>query len=173
MFLRLSVQRFGLTADGDDLPNPGRVVRYVPFNRMEKDNDGNFLRPYPNAFEQREAEEYLSVTWCEFFEGSSDEQLRCSVEILRNSKIDVRPKACFCVANTPEVLAAIKERGRRGRVVYLPEDDNTAHAGVYGIAPNDALLLMRLAHEVWCNYLTRDAADALPMSECAKSGDVL
>ena len=102
-----------MTADGDDLPNPSRVVRYVPFGRMDKDEDDNCLRPLPNAFEQKQGHEYLSATWCEFFDGASDEQLRCAVEALRKSKIDVRPKACFCVANTPEVLGAIEDRGRR------------------------------------------------------------
>lgn len=160
-----------MTADGDDLPNPSRVVRYVPYSRMEKDEDDNFLRPYPNAFEQREVDDYLSVTWCEFFEGSTGEQLRCAVEALRKSR-RVGGKACFCLANTPEVLDAIENSGRRGRAVYLPEDDNPAHAGVYGIQPDDTLLQKRLADEVWCDYLTKDAADALPRSECAKSADV-
>ncbi|SEK85884.1 hypothetical protein SAMN05443999_102415 [Roseovarius azorensis] len=161
-----------MTADGDDIPMPSRVVRYVPFGRMDKDEHDNFLRPYPNAFAQRESEDYLSVTWCEYFNGSANEQIRCSVEAIRASNINVKPKACFCVANTPEVLAAIEDRGRRGRAIYLPEDDNAAHAGIYGIAPEDALLLERLSNEVWCEYLTKATADALPMSECAKSADV-
>lgn len=65
-----------MTADGDDLPGPSRVVRYVPYGRMRKDEDDNFLGPYPSAFEERAVDDYLSVTWCEYFVGSDDEQLR-------------------------------------------------------------------------------------------------
>jgi len=161
-----------LTAEGDDLPNPSRVVRYVPYGKMRKDEDDNFLGPLPSAFEEREVDDNLSVTWCEYFDGSDEEQLSCSVEAIRNSNMNVKAKACFCVAETPNVLAAIDAAGDNGRAVYHPVDDNDAHAGIYGIAPDDAHLLARLADEVWCDYLTKDTADALPASGCAKSADV-
>ncbi|ANB33277.1 hypothetical protein M2324_003604 [Rhodovulum sulfidophilum] len=139
---------------------------------MRKDEDDNFLGPYPSAFEERAVDDYLSVTWCEYFVGSDDEQLRCSVEAIRSSNMDVRPKACFCLANTTDVLAAIDDAGSNGRAVYHPEGDNDAHAGIYGIAPEEAKLLARLADEVWCAFLTKDTANALPESGCAKSNDV-
>lgn len=161
-----------MKADGDDLPNPSRVVRYVPYGKMRKDEDDNFLGPLPSAFEEREVDDYLSVTWCGYFEGSEEEQLRCSVEAIRNSNMTVKAKACFCIGRTPEILAAIYDAGSAGRAVYHPEDDNFAHAGIYGVAPDEAQLLARLAEEIWCDFLTNDAADALPESECAKSAHV-
>ena len=161
-----------MTAEGDDLPNPCRVPRYVSYGRMRKDEDDNFLGPLPSAFEGREVDDYLSVTWCEYFAGSPDEQLRCSVEAIRNSTKKVTPKACFCWANAPDVLTAIQDAGRAGRAVYHPEDQNRAHAGVYGIAREDAQLLGWLADEVWRNYLTKETADAMPKSTCAKSAAV-
>lgn len=139
---------------------------------MRKDENDNFLGPLPSAFEERELDDYLSVTWCEYFDGSEEEQLRCSIEAIRNSNINVKAKACFCVVEAPSVLVSIQDAGSVGRAVYHPEDDNDAHAGVYGIIPDEAQLLARLADEVWCEYLTKDTADALPTSTCAKSAEV-
>lgn len=161
-----------MTASGDDLPVPSRLVRYVPFGRMRRDGDDNYLGPNPNAFEAREVDDYLSVTWCEYFAGSADIQLRCAVEAIRSSNLAVKPKACFCVAKTSEVLATIQSTGREGRAIYLPEDDNPAHAGIYGIARDDTLLLACLADEVWHVFLTKDAADALPTGGCTRSAEV-
>ncbi len=172
-FLRLLVRRFGLTADGDDLPNPSRVVRYVPYGKMRRDGDSDIcLGPAPSAFEAGPRHRYLSVTWCEFFEGEADAQLRCAVEAIRGSKIGVRAKACFCVASAAEVLNAIADAGRVGRAVYHPEDDNAAHAGVHGVPSEEALLLSRLADEVWSTFLTKDTANALPTRNCTKSADI-
>ncbi|HEU0222054.1 MAG TPA: hypothetical protein VFR34_07580, partial [Paracoccaceae bacterium] len=167
-----SAQRFGLTAKGNDLPNPSRVVRYVPYGKMRRDEDDNYIGPLPSAFEERPADGYLSVTWCEYFNGAADAQLRCAVEAIRGSNIAVKPKACFCVAETSEVLAAIAEFGHAGRAVYLPEKDNHAHAGVFGIPPDEAQLLARLADEVWSVFLTRESADVLPLNACSKSPTV-
>ena len=163
-----------MVAKGDDLPIPSRVVRYVPSGRMRKheDDDNIIFGPNPNAFEQRATDNYLSVTWCQYFEGSKDQQLRCSIEAIRNSKLEVKPKACFCIAETDSLFAAIQDAGKHGRAVYHPEDDNLAHAGIYGIAPDELQLLARLADEVWSDYLTKGAADALPTSDCAKSANV-
>lgn len=147
-------------------------MRYVPYGRMRKDEDDNFLGPYPNAFEVGSGHDYLSVTWCEYFVGSPDEQLRCSVEALRASALNVKSKACFCIADIPSLLATVWNFGRAARAVYYPEDDNPAHAGVFGIAPDDAQLLERLASEVWSSYLTKDTADALPTSACTKSDEI-
>jgi len=158
-----------LTANGDDLPNNSRVVRYVPYARMEKDENDQLLRPYPNAFERRAVDEELSVTWCEFFAGAPNQQLRCAIEAIRNSKLDVKSRACFCVAETPRLLDTIQIAGGQGRAIYLPEDGNEAHAGITGIDPENALLLQCLADEVWCEFYTKATADALPTGECVRS----
>jgi hypothetical protein len=139
---------------------------------MRKDNEDNFLGPEYNAFKQSDRESYLSVTWCEYFSGSDQEQLRCAIEAIRISR-SVGGKACFCVASTPDILGAVRDSGRKARAIYYPEDDNAAHAGVHGISPEDALLLEHLARNIWNSYFTKEAADALPNGACAKSEDVV
>lgn len=155
-----------MVAEGEDLPSPGRLVRYVSYGKMRKDENDNFFGPEASAFALRNSESYLSVTWCEYFEGSKDEQLRCSIDAIRNSNLDVKPKACFCVAQIEIVFAAINDFGAVARAVYYPEHDNIAHAGVYGISPEETLLLEQLATEVWSDFLTKQAADALPVRDC-------
>jgi hypothetical protein len=138
---------------------------------MRKDGD-DLIGPEYTAFQQRDTEDYLSVTWCEYFEGGNDQQLRCAIEAIRSSR-NVGGKACFCVALTTDVLGAVQDAGKTGRAVYYPEEDNAAHAGIHGISPDDSLLLAHLAEGVWYSYLTKEAADALPTSACAKSADVV
>lgn len=160
-----------MVSSGDDLPNPGRIVRFAGFNRMFKDEDDNVLGPSVNAFELRPDEKYLSVTWCEYFVGDPNQQLRCAVEAIRSSR-KVGAKACFCIADVEEISAAGVQYEVAVRHVYHPEDSNPAHAGVYGIGPEESDLLEHLAEETWSNFLTKDEADALPLTDCAKSPEV-
>lgn len=161
-----------MVSNGDQLPNPSKVVRYVGFAKMFRDEDDNVLGPAATAFKIRNGEKYLSVTWCEYFEGEGAEQLRCAIEAIRSSSIDVKPKACFCVASTEDINSCAASFGRVTYEVYLPQDDNVAHAGVFEISPEEAQLLERLADEVWAEFLTKDMADALPLSECRKNPNV-
>lgn len=162
-----------MIVEGAALPATSRVVRYVGFNKMRKDADDNPLCPEYSAFAQRPDEDYLSVTWCEYFGGLPDTRIRCAVEAIRASKIDVRPKACFCVGTVSRVLGAVGDKtGRAGRAVFLPEEDNPAHAGIFGVDPNDTILLARIADEIWCSFLTKDAVDSLPLESCIKAENV-
>ena len=158
-----------MTTDGDDLPNPSKVVRYVPFARMRRDADDNYLGPLPEAFVERPVDDYLSVTWCEYFQGEGQAQLRCAIEALRNSNMNVKSKACFCVGETSDIIETISSHGAAGRAVFYPVEDNPAHAGVYGIAPEEVHLQAALADEVWNTFLTKQDADAIELGECQKS----
>lgn len=169
-----------MVSEGDELPNPSTVVRYAGFGLMEKDKDDVVSGPSPTAFHGRRSEDYLSVTWCEYFVGAADVQLRCAIEALRMSRYTPAPKGCFCVGRTDDIFAAGQKHGRYPKAVYHPEPDNRAHAGIYEVAPRDldavtdeeALLLDLLADRAWSRFLTKDMADALPLGECAKSADV-
>lgn len=169
-----------MVSEGDELPNPSTVVRYAGFGQMEKDRDDVVSGPSPTAFHGRPREDYLSVTWCEYFVGDPDVQLRCAIEAIRNSKYTSAPKGCFCVGSTDEIVGAGQKYGRHPRAVYHPEPDNKAHAGIYEVAPLDldavtneeALLLGLLASQAWSRFFTKDMADALPLAQCEKSPDV-
>ncbi len=175
----LTDQRYGLVSAGEELPNPSTVVRYVGLGQMETDGDQNVLGPAPAAFEGRAIDTYLSVTWCEYFIGNPDAQLRCAIEAIRRS-MNVKTKACFCVARTDQLFEAGRGFGRAARAVFHPEENNRAHSGIYDLAPHDLeaitpeenKLLGVLAREAWSRFFTRETANTLPQSECAKSPDV-
>jgi hypothetical protein len=155
-----------LISSGDELPSDSKFVRYVGFNKMEKDEADQVLGPSIDAFMLKDSHDYLSVTWCEYFEGSAEEQLRCAIEAIRKSKVDVRPKACFCITTAQSLASAISESGRTFRAVFWPEDDNPAHSGVYGTSDEDLLLLSKLASEIWRDFLTREEANLLRLGPC-------
>lgn len=169
-----------MVSEGDELPNPSTVVRYANLGQMAKDKDDVVSGPSETAFHGRPGEGYLSVTWTEYFAGADDQRLRCAIEALRNSNYTIKPKGCFCVGRTDEIVAAGQKHGRHPKAVYHPEPDNKAHAGIYGVAPRDlaaitgdeAALLDLLAGQAWSSFLTKEMADALPLGDCAKSPDV-
>lgn len=51
------------------LPDEHHVMRYVPWGRLRRDGDDDsiVLGFLPQAFQLRPDEEYLSVTWVEFY----------------------------------------------------------------------------------------------------------
>ena len=169
-----------MVSEGDELPNPSTVVRYAGFAQMDKDKDETVFGPSPTAFQGRRNEDYLSVTWCEYFVGTPEAQLRCAIEALRNSSYKPTAKGCFCVGMTDEISAVGRRHGRSPRAVYHPEEDNKAHAGIYDLVPRDldavtdeeAHLLNTLAGQEWSHFLTKEMADALPLEVCEKSADV-
>ena len=65
-----------MVSEGDELPNPSNVVRYAGFGKMAKDKDETVSGPSPTAFHGSPDEDYLSVTWCEYFVGTADQQLK-------------------------------------------------------------------------------------------------
>ena len=95
--------RFGGPVPSKYLEDPDRLVRYVPWGKLIKDDDEKVIGVIGAAFALRSGEEYLSATWCEYFDGSSDQTLRCAVGAIRNSELKPSSKGHFAVA---EVKAA-------------------------------------------------------------------
>ena len=171
-FSNLTIQRFGLVSAGQDLPQASTVVRYAGFGQMFKDSEDNVLGPSISAFQKRPKDDCLSVTWCEFFDATSTGQLRCAIEALRNSNKNIAPKGCFCIADANSILLALADHGGGGRAVFLPEDDNPAHSGIFGISSEETQLLEKLASETWKRFLTKETADCLPHQHCIKAANV-
>jgi hypothetical protein len=148
-----------------------RVVRYVPWGKLRRDEDDNVLGSLPAAFALREDEEYLSVTWCEYFAGTPDESLRCAIEAIRGSAIKVGQKARFAVGEVGRLRrrAEGREKARKLRIIHEPEDDNQAHAAIRHWPREDDELLELLAEDEWSKLLTAADADALPLTDCLKS----
>jgi len=146
-----------------------RVVRFVPWAKLRKDEDDNVLGALPSAFALRDDEEYLSVTWCEYFAGTANEQTRCAIEAIRGS-MKVGAKARFALGE----VGAIRQRAegrpnaKKLRIIHEPEPDNAAHSAIRHWTRDDDELLELLAEAEWSDLLTAADADALPLTECQK-----
>lgn len=145
-----------------------RIVRFVPWTKLRKDEDDNVLGVLPDAFALKDGEPSLSVTWCEYYAGVADEQLRCAIEAIRGS-IKVGGKARFALGEVGRVRACAEGRpnARRLRIIHDPEDNNPAHASLINWPRDDLQLLELLAETEWSQLLTGPDADQLPLTECA------
>ncbi|AJD43773.1 hypothetical protein C9413_24465 [Rhizobium sp. SEMIA 4085] len=135
------------------------------------DEDDNVVGVRPQAFELRPDEPYLSSTWCEYFSGAQDQQLRCAIEAIRNSNLKVGGKAQFAVGLVREIRQLVDARpnAKKIRIIHEPEEDNEAHAAMRHWPESDVELFDLLAQSVWSMLYNSEAADALPTSECACS----
>jgi len=148
-----------------------RIVRYVPWSKLRKNEEETVVfGPLGAAFALREGEEYLSVTWCEYHDGSEDESLRCAVEKIRSSDLRVGGKARFAVASAAAVKRIAEGAGKRVRIIHEAEADNAAHTAVRNWASLDDELLELIAEDVWGENYSNVEIDALPASCCNVSG---
>lgn len=135
-----------------NLPDSDHVMRYVPWSRLLKDEMGNVLGFFPQAFELRDNDQYLSVNWLEYFGGDSESNKRDSVHAFRRT-LDVGPKSAFGIGNVGEIKRACSSSGAKARIVHRPRADNQAHSGIYGVPREDLNLLQMLAQDVFAELV--------------------
>lgn len=135
------------------IPKEDRILRYVSWARLRKDEDNNVVGILPQAFALRESEEYLSATWVEFFDGAHEHSLFKAVNEIRNSKIDVKPKSGFAIGIVDDIMRSCENIGRRIRVIHEPEDDNKAHAALRQWPKDSTELFARLAAHEWSKFI--------------------
>ena len=124
-----------------------RIVRYVPWAKLRKDEDDNVVGVLGVAFKLRPVEAYLSATWVEYFQ-SVDPTIDAILAI-RASAIDVRPKSGFAVGMVERIDNECKNRKRKIRFVHEACEDNVAHAALRGWPEDDDELFERLAEDAW------------------------
>lgn len=150
----------------DTLPDEHRIVRNIPWSKLRKDENDNVLGALGEAFKLRLGRDsYLSVTWCEYFDGTSDECLRCAAEAIRKSR-KVGSKSQFAVA-TVGLISRFMNRAKISiRVLHEPEQDNPGHAAIQRWPTEDFELLEQFCAEPWLLLLTKSEVDNLPLSAC-------
>jgi hypothetical protein len=124
-----------------------RVLRYVPWAKLRKDEDDNVVGVLGIAFKLRPGETYLSTTWVEYFQ--SGDPIRDAILAIRSSKIDVRTKSGFALGVVERIDGECKNRKRKIRFVHEVCDDNAAHAALRGWPEDDDELLERLTDDAW------------------------
>ena len=129
-------------------------MRYISPARIIWNANGKAAGIYPEAFKRRPAENGLSVTWLGYFSESHDDSIVTAIHSTRsNTKLSVKPKSGFAIGNVGDILSSCESYGSRNdRVVYLPSNNNNAHAEVK-LLPRDDQLLDLLATETWANLI--------------------
>jgi hypothetical protein len=124
------------------------VMRYVPYNRLFKDDDGNVTGFTAQAFSLRDNEDTLSLNWLEYFDGDFQQQVEGSIKAFR-AFMDVAKKSAFGIASVQSILDTYSKYGHQVRVVYFPEEDNQSHSEIRNAPRGELNVLEALATEAF------------------------
>ena len=134
---------------GHNLPDEHHIVRVVSYSRLQKDSDGQPIGLLFSAFQRKENEEGLSVTWMEYFKGSREDRISAAVKAIRASALTVGKKSGFAVGNVGGIKSVCLHQKHKIRIIYWREEDNSAHAELRQFPRDDIALLERLATDTW------------------------
>jgi hypothetical protein len=136
-----------------NVPDDHHLVRYVPFGRLDKDQDNNVIGYLPQAFEMRPDEDALSVNWAERAGGSLGTRLRRTAEFIRDTQKSktLGKKGRLAILNVARVKEVCLGHGRRVRIVHDPIPGNDPHSGIRQLPRDELDLLDAIANEVICD----------------------
>jgi hypothetical protein len=124
------------------LPADDHVARYVRKNRLRRDDEGTVIGVLPQAFERREDESYLSVTWLEHFCSEYEAGLSAAAAAICR-QLKVKPRDGFTVGNVGKIVETCESVNVRVRLLHEEQPQNTGHAAIRGI-PREHLELFEL-----------------------------
>ena len=147
-----------------DVPNSDHVARYCNPQRVERDPRTKVVTGvFPQAFELRPNEGYLSTYWMEAFVGDIDFRFKAVLGALRK-KYQVKPDGAFAQLNAGHVVQSGVVRNRVLRIRDRSHTTDIGYSGVYGLPADnsDLELLALLAHECCKEVREVSGIDALP-----------
>jgi hypothetical protein len=135
------------------LPNDDHVVRHISSQlliRDEADQAKRVIGCFPQAFELRPGERYLSASWLEFFSGNKHERMVAAVDAVAKTRT-VKPSHGFALGNVAEVKDACASFGLKIRVIHEPKrnNPNPAYTAIRNYRSDEIQLLELLASEAW------------------------
>lgn len=139
------------------VPADDHVIRYVPWNKLRKDENDQVIGVLAEAFRMRDGEKSLSSTWMEYFSGEPEEQMVAAVHAIRASNLKVKPKSGFAIGQVSAIQAECESRNYKIHIVHDPEEDNPAHATVAGLPRDDLQILECLAIGAWSDWRLNSA----------------
>lgn len=135
------------------LPDEDHVVRHVSSQLLIREDD-QVVGCFPQAFELRPGERYLSASWLEYFPGNLMERRKAVVAAVAAAR-SVRPSHGFAFGNVGEVKDACSAFGMRIRVIHEPDSSNPnpAYTAIRNFKSDDIELLQLLAAEAWAEVV--------------------
>jgi hypothetical protein len=124
-------------------------MRYVSWNRLRRDGESDEIIGFlGQAFQLKPAEDELSGTWVEFFQGDAADQRHAAVRATRNAQ-KVGAKSAFAVGLVGRIREICSTHGATVRILHEPEDNNPAHAVIRRLPRDNADLLDNLASDAF------------------------
>ena len=112
---------------GTKLHENHRVVRQINPARQIRDDRNVLIGFLHSAFELRDNEDYLSVAWCEYFEGNANSQREEATRQLRNARSD-KKTTVYWTASIAEIRKAMSHHGFRA--LHEPVGEFTSHTAL-------------------------------------------
>jgi hypothetical protein len=147
-----------------DIPNSDHVARYCNPQRVVRDPRTKVVTGvFPQAFELRSGEGYLSTYWMEAFVGDIDFRFKSVLGALRK-KFQLKPTGAFARLNAGDVVQSGTVRNRVLRIRDRSHVNDIGYSGIYGLPADnsDWELLALLAHECCKEVREVSGIDALP-----------
>jgi hypothetical protein len=135
-----------------EIPSEYSVMRYAGRNRIIIEDD-KVVGFFPQAFALRPDEEYLSVTWIEYFKGAPDEQRVRAIKAFRRSFPGVGKQSAYAIGNVGKVRDECVARSHRVRILHEPEDENKGHCAIRRFPRDDSDLLQVLSADVFTEII--------------------
>lgn len=139
---------------GQNLPDEHHVIRVVPYGKLETDGNGEPTgRLLFSAFQRKEDDEGLSVTWLEYFPGDRPQQIERAVQAIRASNFKPGRKSAFAIGGVGPIKQQCLANKRKIRIIHEPVDDNKAHAELRQFPRDNVPLLEALAASTWAEVV--------------------
>ncbi|MCK4618544.1 MAG: hypothetical protein KAT52_01225 [Desulfobacterales bacterium] len=139
---------------GDPVPNQDHISRYCSAIHCKENGQVT-----GTAFRPRQADEYLSVNWLEFFHLADQQDEIQEVRKVLSSKLTLGAKAKIAVLNVGEIINYVHTQSpdaRNLKVLYEPEEDDPSHSGIHGFRYDDHLIADLIAETVQKIYPARE-----------------
>jgi len=137
------------------LPDADHVVRHISSQLLERDGDDQVIGCFPQAFELRPGEKYLSASWLEFFDGTRQERLKQTAAACGKVR-EVRPRHGFAMGNVGVIKEACATFNQKLRIIHEP-NENPAYTAVRSYKSDELELLELLASEAWSDVVEAKA----------------
>lgn len=143
----------------EKLPVDDHVVRYVRKRLLRRDDTDNVIGVLPQAFQLRENEAYISVTWVQHFSANYETGF-CQAVAAVGRQLRVKKSDGFTAGEVGRIANACDGMDVSVRLLHEPEPPaNTGHSAIRGLPRNNLDLLALLADDV---FVDTRLAGAIP-----------